>query len=91
MFADRTIQSIRRLFEIDNTPGRVNSVSTHGVHLYFVLVSKTNGILDSILVARASALLENAVVECGGADSDVRRLTFRFARKCHNIILLNAQ
>ena len=85
MFADRTIQSVRRLFEIDNTPGRVNSVSTHGVHLYFVLVSKMNGILDSILVAHTSASLENAVVECGGnTDYDVRRLTFRFACKFHN-------
>ena len=83
MFAGRTIQSVRRLFETDNTPGRVNFVSTHGVHLYFVLVSKMNGILDSILVARTSALLENAVVECRGADAEVQSRTFRFACKCH--------
>ena len=91
IFADRTIQSVRYLFEVFDTPGRVNSESTHGVHLYFLLVSKTNGTLDSILVARASASLENAIVECEGTE--VHSLTFRFARKCHDyiIIILNAQ
>ena len=56
------------------------------MHLYFLLVSKTNGILDSILVAHTSASLENAVVECEGADADVQSRTFRFACKFHNII-----
>ena len=77
---------MRHLFEEDDTPGRVTSESAHGVHLYFLLVSKTNGILDSILVAHTSASLENAVVECEGADADVQSRTFRFACKFHNII-----
>jgi hypothetical protein len=87
-FIDRTIGSIRYLFDNDDAPGRINSEAIPGVHVYSLLVSKTNGILDSILVARTSASLESAVVECEGRE--IRRLTFRFACKCR-IILLSPQ
>ena len=89
MFTDRTIQSVRHLFEVFDAPGTINSESTHGVHLYFLLVSKTNGILDSILVAHTSASLENAVVKC--ESTEVHSLTFRFTCKCRIILLLNPQ
>ena len=81
-FTDWTIRSITHLFQTSDSQGRLFSESTHGVHLYFQLVSNRNGALDSILrlvVYASSALLENAMIECDGTET--RRLIFRLACK----------
>lgn len=78
--AGQTVGSKRSLFQISDTPGRVNFKAIGGVPLYFQLVSNTNGILDSILTVHTSASFENAVIECDGTET--RSLIFRLARKC---------
>lgn len=85
IFADRTVRSIRYLFQLSDTPGRINFESNRDVHLYFQLVSNKNGILESILglrlIKHTSASRESAVtaVECDGTET--RRLTFGLACK----------
>ena len=83
-FADQTIRPVIRLFLIGDTPGTLftKSIATHGIHLYFQMISNNNGVLDSILTMPTSAnALENAVIECEG--SEIRRLIFRLACKCY--------
>ena len=80
-FTDRTIRPLTHLFLVSDLPGILFSKSTHGMHLYFRMISNKNGILDSVLVVYTSAAsLENAVIECEG--SATHRLIFRFACKC---------
>ena len=79
-FTDWTIRPVSHLFQISDTPGRLLSESTRGMHLYFQIISNNNGILDSVLVLHTSASLENAGIECEG--SETRRLIFRLACKC---------
>ena len=87
-FADQKIRPVTRLFLIGDTPGILFTESTHGMHLYFQMISNNNGVLDSILVVFTSAnALENAVIECEG--SETRHLIFRLTCKWYKINALH--
>jgi hypothetical protein len=60
--------------------GKFHSESIRNVHLFFQLTSNRHGALGSVLVAHASTLLENAVIECHATQT--AHLTVRLACKC---------
>ena len=82
---DRTAPPVTRIFQSSDTIGKIYSISTSELQLYFELLSNTMGVLNSTLTIHTTAALAHATIECEGTTT--RRYVLKIAGTLLAILL----
>ena len=84
---DRTLQPVARVFQRSDSVQKSYNINTNALQFHLELTANSMGILNTTLLIRATAALDQALIQCEGTTT--KYYTFRIARMFQKFYILN--